>query len=57
MDIDFNKEWAKSVTKKQFVDAQKHFTKDCDLEAEYDKIVPPKENKSSEKGDKEPEKE
>jgi hypothetical protein len=55
MIINFNKEWVKTVTKKQFVEAQKHWAKDCDLEAEYDKIVPPKE-KGSEPGAKEPEK-
>lgn len=47
----FNKVWAASVSKSEFV---KHFTnleafKDVDLASEYDKIVPPKSGKSDDK--------
>jgi len=43
---DFNKEWAKSVGKDEFV---KHFTPiypDVDLKAEWDKISPPEKPQS-----------
>lgn len=47
----FNKVWAASVTKADFV---KHYSdvkgfEDVDLASEYDKIVPPKSKKSEDK--------
>lgn len=39
----FNQEWAKKVTKKQFVKQHAHLGDEKFLENEYDKIVPPKQ--------------
>jgi hypothetical protein len=41
LSISFNKDWAKSVSKAQFIKVHKDAYPDVDLGAEYDKIVPP----------------
>lgn len=42
MGISFNAEYAKSVSKDEWVKQHSHLSKDCDLSAEYDSMVPPK---------------
>jgi len=46
--VGFNKEYAKSVSKDEFVKQHAHI-KGVDLGKEYDKIVPPKEEVKKEK--------
>lgn len=43
MQVSWNKEVVKSLTKDQFIEMHQHMKDDVDLDAEYDKIVPPKE--------------
>lgn len=52
----FSKEWAEKHTKDQFIKAHKAHEADCDLSAEYDKLVPPKEKAPAKTEAKEPEK-
>lgn len=46
--VGYNKEWAKKVTKEEFVKQHAHI-KGIDHGKEYDKIVPPKEDAKKEK--------
>lgn len=41
MEVTLNKEAVKAMSKKEFVAMMQHHKNDIDLEAEYDKIVPP----------------
>lgn len=47
--IGFNKAWVKKVGKEKFLKHFKDVYPDHDLSAEYDKIVPPKEEKKEPK--------
>lgn len=43
--ISFNEEWVRSVSKKEFLENEKYHADNIDLSAEYDRINPPKKAK------------
>jgi hypothetical protein len=54
--IKYNEKWAKSVTKKEFIETYKNHPGDIDWSAEYDRINPPKEKAPTKTEAQEPEK-
>ena len=47
MKAGFNKEWAKKLTRNQFIDRLKHHAHQLDLGKEYDNLFPAKKNSKS----------